>query len=295
MKADSGYPLGKASNKSKDRRHDTFDHMCHVVFPDYRKGRLIAMLTAYLDESYNHRTEKRPNDPLVYTLGCWVSTTEKWKKFSRRWNLILDDAGIKWFHMAKFESRIGEYAEWSELKRINVLKRLHRAINDYTVYGMTSSVNCADYDELVTGNLRNRVGKTYYGFNVRMILKHLGEWADEINCNDSIHYVFAVLKGQGSELDTLYRDALRHPEATARLHLNGMWSKGIMQRVPQLQSADIVAYELNKRAVNHISNDPKFVRKSLNNLNLYENFAPLYFGKVELTKWISLLNRKRSV
>jgi hypothetical protein len=69
-----------------------------------------------------------------------------------------------------------------------------------------------------------------------------------------------------------------------------MWSKGLMREVSQLQAADIAAYELNKRAVNHISFKPQFIRKSLNNLatGLYgSRLAPLYFGKPELITLIS--------
>ncbi len=106
------------------------------------------MLTAYFDESYNHRTEKYPNEPLVYTVGCWLSTAQKWLLFEKKWRLALKKAGVEFFHMTDFEARRGEYGFWSNSKRISVLKELHRIIDKHTIFGCSSSVNCADYNEL---------------------------------------------------------------------------------------------------------------------------------------------------
>ena len=41
-------------------------------------------------------------------------------------------------------------------------------------------------------------------------------------------------------------------------------------KVTQLQAADIIAYEVNKRAANYIGEAENFMRKSFDNLNLFE-------------------------
>lgn len=252
------------------------------------------MLVAYIDESYNHRTEKRPHDPLLYTVGCWVSTVEQWKKFNKKWRAALNNAGVEWFHMAAYESRKGEYEFWSNLKRIGVLKRLHRIIKDHVVHGVTVSVNKADYDAVMSAEWKRVLGTTYYSFDVRMVMKYLAEWADDENEPGPIDYVFAELRGQGGELDKIFREMLSKPRDREWLRLSGMWTKGLMQEVTQLQAADVIAYELNKRAVNHVGTDDKFVRKSLNNLaqGIYQDrLAPLYFGRAELLRLQYEMNR----
>jgi hypothetical protein len=267
---------------------DAFEHMGAALF--LSKASLVAVLTAYLDESYNQHTPKNPNDPLCYTVGCWLSSFEQWKKFNKEWRREIGNARIDWFHMSEYESRLNEYEDWSNVKRIGVLKRLHRIIKDHTLCGVTLSVNCADYDTLITGDLVRAFGKSYYAFNVRMIMKDLAEWCDANNHPGPIHYVFAELQGQGNELDKIFREALREPRMKSWLRLSGMWSKGLMRDVTQLQAADIVAYEINKRAVNYVSAKPQFVRKSLDNLatGIYgSRLAPLYFGRPELMKLVS--------
>ena len=269
---------------------DPFVNVCAAL--GWRPRSLVAVLTAYLDESYNQRTVKNPNDSLVYTVGCWVSTCERWKRFGKEWRSALRSAGLEWFHMSEYESRLNDYQDWTELKRVGVLKRLHRIIKSNVLYGITSSVNCADYDKLYAGDLRAAFGKTYYGFNVRVIMKGLAEWADATGYDGQIHYVFAELKGQGNELDTVFRRSLANPEMKKLLRLDGMWAKGLMRDVRQLQAADILAYELNKRCVNHVTAGKKFARKSLENLagSLYgDRLAPLYCGEKELKHWLRLL------
>lgn len=95
--------------------------------------------------------------------------------------------------MNKFESRIGEYANWSESQRHTFLRELKRMIKKNTIYGASLSVNCDDYDSLIQGDIRAEWGKTYYGFCVRLLLKHFGEWATKHNYQDFNHYVFAEL------------------------------------------------------------------------------------------------------
>ena len=249
------------------------------------------MLTAYFDESYNHQTPKTPNDPLVYTVGCWISTVEQWKKFAKKWKSALRSAEIDYFHMKDYETRHGDYEFWTDAKRIGVLKRLHRAIKDHVLHGITVGVNCADYDKTIKPQLRYSFGKTYYGFDVQICLRRISEWCDEQNIHEPIHYVFADLAKQGGDLDSIFRTIAKKPELREAYRCNGMWTKGIMKDVVQLQAADISAYELNKRAVNYLSEGKQFIRRSLQNLRLYRNFDPLYFGETEILNWIKVTSR----
>lgn len=246
---------------------------------------MVAMLIAYLDESYNHRTEKNPNDPLIYTVACCVSTRERWSRFSKQWKSALRSMGLDHFHMTHFENRKGDYEHWGDLTRHAFFRRLKIIIKENVLYTTTLSVNCADYDELIKGEMRTEWGKTYYGFDVRLILKHLGEWADETGYQGTIHYVFAELNKQGSELDRIFRLCLSRPDVRERYRLHGMWTKGLMRDVVQLQAADVFAYELNKRAVNHFGTGKKTVRKTLDLFQYERNrLAPLYISRKEILK-----------
>jgi hypothetical protein len=258
-------------------------------------GDLIILLTAYFDESYNHRTEKYPDEPLVYTVGCWLSTAQKWLLFGKKWQLALRKAGIEFFHMTDFEARRGIYEFWSNSKRIRVLKELHSIIDKYTIFGFASSVNCTDYDELIAPTRRyaEYFGRNYYEFDARVCMLKMKDWLEDW-CNQTgydgtVNYVFADLAKQGSGLDRMFKEVLDNPELKKRFGASGTWTKGLMREVVQLQAADVVVYELNKRMVDEIKagkNGKRHIRKSLDNMHLSKKFAPLYFNRDEMTKWI---------
>lgn len=258
-------------------------------------GDLRAVLTAYFDESYNHRTEKYPNEPLVYTVACWLSTGQKWLLFEKKWRLALKTAGIEFFHMTDFEARRGAYESWSNSKRISLLKGLHSIIDKYTIFGFASSVNCADYDELIAPVPRyaDYFGRNYYEFDARVCMLKLKDWlkdwCNQTGYDGTVNYVFADVAKQGSGLDRMFKEVLSDPELKTRFGVSGKWTKGLMRDVVQLQAADVVAYELNKRAVDEIKvgkTGQRHIRKSLENMRLSKKFAPLYFNREQMTKWI---------
>jgi len=252
----------------------------------------MAMLTAYLDESYNQPTKKEPNPTLVYTVACWLSTVEKWSRFGKQWKAELRNKGLDDFHMNRFENRIGEYEGWSDTERHAFLRRLKQIIKANTVYGVGVAVNCKDYDELMSRSpeIKKKWGKTYYGFDVRIILWYLGGWADEQKYDGKIHYVFAKLGKQGGDLDGIFEECLNNKIVRERFRLSTSWTHALMKHEVRLQAADFIAYELNKRCVNEVSAKRRYVRTSLDMFQLSrDRFAPLYFGKKELNQLFDAL------
>jgi hypothetical protein len=253
---------------------------------------LVAVLAAYFDESYNHRTPKNPGDPLVFTVACWLAPVQEWKQFGRKWESTLKTAGLsEGFHMNEYENRRGEYSDWSNLKRVGYLKTLHRIMKDHVLFGCSFSADREAFDEVITPDVRRAfVAKTCYGFGVFSCLDELSGWCSNNGYEDeTIHCVFAHMKGQGGDLDAIFNYALKRPEVKKALKLNGMWTKGMASDVPQLQAADIVAYEVNKRIVNAFGGGEQFIRKSLENLHLgYGNrFYAGYYSRGQMRQMVS--------
>lgn len=251
-----------------------------------------SVLTAYFDESYNHRTEKNPDEPLVYTVACWLSTAQKWLLFGKKWRFALSKYGLEFFHMTDYEARRGEYGFWPESKRIGALKEFHCIMDKHTIFGCSPSVICADYDALIEPVPRyaDYFGRTYYDFDVRVCMHKLKDWCNAHGYGGTVQYVFAGMAKQGSALDRMFREVLKEPEIKSRFRASGTWTKGLMREVVQLQAADIVAYEINKRVVNELNarkTGERKIRKSLDNMHLTRKFEPLYFDAAEITRWIN--------
>jgi hypothetical protein len=241
------------------------------------------MLEAYFDESYNHRTRERPDDPLVGTIACWVSTSGLWKKFAKRWRRALTNFAIESFHMKDYEARQGGYRTWNNEERVERLKQLHRIMRDQAVYGCSISINLEDYERKILSEreFARYFGRSWYAYGVRGCIKQLAVWCDKSSYKSPgpIRYVFGEYPKQAGELDRLFNEMLNTPIEKQRYRVSCSWTKAVMKDTAPLQAADVIAYELNKRAVNSISGGRQFVRKSLDNLHLSKNFAAEYFDK----------------
>ncbi len=90
----------------------------------YPGHKLMAMLVAYLDESGVHSGSR------VCAIAGFVGTEDEWATFERRWKRVLKDANVSTFHMAEFESRLGEFAGWSNMRRKMFLAELMEMIFD---------------------------------------------------------------------------------------------------------------------------------------------------------------------
>lgn len=240
------------------------------------------MLTAYFDESYNQLSEKRPNDPLLFTVGCCLSTVEEWRKLGVRWKSELKrKPRIPFFHMTDYESRHRYFSDWSNVMRVKRLQRFHQIMKDHIKYHFSGTVNRADIDTIFSKRKGKQPLLDYYFFGTVVCMDAISTWCEKNQYDKPIHYVFAHLDKQGSYFDEWFAHCLNTPELRKRYRLASMWARGIMKDVPQLQAADILAYEMNKRAVNEFGEGKNFVRKSLDNLN-FENCDSLYYGIDEI-------------
>ena len=81
---------------------------------------LMAMLTAYLDESGTHDGAR------AVAIGCYVASLDRWERFSGQWLDVLRDEGIEPpFHMVDFSHGVDRYAPWRDdvVKRARVIAR----------------------------------------------------------------------------------------------------------------------------------------------------------------------------
>lgn len=283
--------LDKAREEKEDRRHDAFEALCAA----FSSRDLVAVLYAYFDESYNHRTQRNPHDPLLYTVACWLAPVNQWKKFGKKWKSALGSVGLEAFHMNEYENRRADYEDWPEIRRVNFLKRLHRIMKEHIIYGCSYTLDRAAFDELVEPNWKSAFGtKSCYGFAVFSCLDDISGWCEHNGYGDEkIHHVFAHMQGQGSDLDTIFNFLLKRPKLKQAVKLTGMWTKGLARDVPQLQAADILAYEVNKQATNAFGAGAREIRKSLQNLHLFSRgrFNAGYYGREQLAQMMLDLQR----
>jgi len=191
----------------------------------------------YLDESYSHSPK-----PLVYTIAGFVSHDWRWRRFEAEWDKALTAAGLDYFHMAEFAHRKGIYESWTEKKRQKFLRNLQYIIHSNTIIDFANSVVVADYDELITPDIRYGFGEPHV-FATIACLKDIAVWVQNSHLGekDRISYVFE----QGTVHDKTLRvifERYMNSEQEIYYRLGG-WDFRDKKEVTPLQSADMLAYE----------------------------------------------------
>lgn len=141
---------------------------------------------AYFDESYTH-----PPAPLVYSIGCYVSSGTQWKKFQKEWKRALTEAGIEYFHMVDFQACKPPYDVWSKQKRVSFLKILHKIIHGRVQRSFTTTVIIEDYNRLTEE--QKRAFGTPHTCSAINCMKHIADWCEESNYDMAMAYVLTRL------------------------------------------------------------------------------------------------------
>jgi len=103
---------------------------------------LVTMLKAYYDAS------GKKNLGRVSVAG-WLSTARKWADFQIRWNEVLKQFDIPYFHASSFESGARPFdGDWKrdEQRRRDLIEQLAVIIRDTALFGVASTVYYADFD-----------------------------------------------------------------------------------------------------------------------------------------------------
>ena len=138
--------------------YSTIEHLAKSIGL-YSVTDLMAMLTAYTDDSGTHSESE------IAVAAGFLSDVGRWGpgKFETDWKVALRVAGIleKGFHTTDFKAGWGPYRNWSEQEKNSLYDALIQAINKHTMFGFSAAVRKDDYDELVTGKLREKLGGHY--------------------------------------------------------------------------------------------------------------------------------------
>jgi hypothetical protein len=225
--------IGGPRNSRIERR------MIDPGFPTYLSGN-IAMLTAYFDESeYGEK---------LCVVGGFVSTSEKWVRFSEECERLKSEYSIPYFHSVKLfspqPSRI--YGHLSTERRLELVDALKDAIMKWTEHSVMSTVIPRAYNALTTTEWRNR-NDTYYSACFYWILICLEELFDE----ETVTIFFEAGHKHAGGVENLLRryklfcdidpDVVINRPSPLPLKIGG-YGRLTKELAPPLWAADLISY-----------------------------------------------------
>lgn len=224
------------------------EEMADLLFLPDAVERRIAMFAAYFDDSGTH------SESSVVSIAGYIAGATDWKHFAAEWNQLLSGENITHFHMTDFESRHGEFIGWDDQRRIRVIKRAIEIIHRRTIKGFSCSVNKDDFDDLIPEFIP---GSAYVLCLVDCMTK-CDHWAKEGNRQEPIACFLEQGGGYVSEINRIRQVFLE----TDSSHIHSL-TLAKKTAHPQLQPADILAYESYKYWINkEIKDNNRPIRKS---------------------------------
>ena len=245
-----------------------FPQLLRMVLRVSGGARYIVVLTAYVDES-----ELR--DLRLFGVAGFLWEENAALQFDAEWGEALSDLGIKRFHMSDFESGYGEFVGWSQNRRIEILQRLHKIINDTTLLGVWTTLDLDAYNAL-NPDEQYALGDPYTACVQFFAARVASSLADKHQRVEPIAYVLDN-KGKGKERLMQSFSYLSTSDEYKFLGIESItWAKSL--KVRHLQAADLLAYEWTKQSATTLGRQNRPTRASLRNL---------YVGLGANLRWIS--------
>jgi hypothetical protein len=202
------------------------------------------MISAHFDDSGTHTASD------VVVVAGVLATEGRLACLERGWKRELEKPiegrkrSLKRFHMTDCFNGNGEYAGWSRTETDYHCHLLHELMigNDISAYGVACSRK--DYDEFVTGDLRDILG-TPEGFCIRNCFVRSLAWMDRTVFDPEVRFIF------DNRTPSVMRDAKAVYDAYERIigveNLRGI-SFESSSSTALLQAADLVAWEFYQHA-----------------------------------------------
>ncbi len=200
---------------------------------------LLAMFTVYIDDSGTD-----PNQVVAIASGL-ILPASRLEEFEIRWNQFLKDNWITEFHSSEcVATQSGtDFQNWSSQRVKYVCFQVREITKEFCVKAFSFSINKSDYDEFVTGELRDVGGQFHYTWAVRHLISNLDAWAAINSVSTPFEYVFDWMgekrrNGARREIETVMAQA----ESLRPGFYEGHYSFRKRKEHPGLQCADLLAW-----------------------------------------------------
>jgi hypothetical protein len=189
----------------------------------------VALFTAYFDASGSP-------DATAITMAGYVADVNKWAKFEKRWQEIVDRENIKYFHMTDFASCRREFDGWKEKQAIRkqFLADLQDCAKKFTNKRFSASVVIADYNRANQEYCLQEVFGRPYSLCGISCVEHVRKWANNRRRVSELMFAFEDGDKDQGDFRNICRERFAPPINAVFLQKAG--------HVP-FQAADLAAWK----------------------------------------------------
>ena len=174
-----------------------------------------------------------------FSMAAFVADHSTWKEFNPLWRAVLAKQGLDHFHMWQFAGYRGPFKGWTENKRRQLMAELLEVIARFRLLGIGAVVRIADYTRLPLAQRKAFIGpymicfyETVYG---------LGLVAEGGFPGERLSFIYSQQDEFKAQMTRYWNHAKAQTDYGSEL---GILSFQSMKKVPGLQAADLLAWEI---------------------------------------------------
>lgn len=224
--------------------NDFLDGLVCGYAPRLRRVHPIVVLHGYADDSGSSPERK------VFVLAGYVSTADKWKVFSAKWDRLCkkeprtpDFKAAKAWRL-KGDPAKGEYT-WTEEQRDKRFTELSGLIARQADYRVDAMVRWSDYERLIRGRSIPELDNPYY-FLFYHVIYSFAEFMDEANIDGTVDWVFDEQGPLGEDVRGWYYKIRDLAPPNIQRRLGGPPQFKHDTEVLPLKAADMLAWHLHR-------------------------------------------------
>jgi hypothetical protein len=181
---------------------------------------------------------KSKSDMPIILVGGYFAHVRDWISFEAKWNEILSEYQLPFFHMAEFANGQMPYAAWSDDKRDKLISSLLDTIADFPRMRLSWTIEVDDYREVVKADNigREDIVRAYH-MCARKCIELFSDLARNANHKPRILHIF----DKGNAAWKSFEATFTQPMLDSLNILNPVAQSKI--DVVALQSADILAHQ----------------------------------------------------
>lgn len=219
---------------------------------------VISQPVVYLDDSGTHR------DSPVVCLGGWIGYAHRWKKFAYAWRGALGDFGVDYYDSNRLAHHCGQFEGWDESKRKRFMVALQRITAEHLTAPIMSCVEVKPYKKLVRSTSDKRRAGSPTTLAMKGILINAAGWAKDFSFTGRIGFVIDRGMRSRGEISSVMARLGTQEHLRKEFHI-GSLADGVVSESPELQAADMHAYEAFRFVKTQLTGEGKF-RMSLGGL-----------------------------
>jgi hypothetical protein len=263
---------------------------------------LKCVFTLYIDDSGTSPAHK------IAVAAVWIAPYRQWLKFDSEWKRVQEKEGFECFHTAECvaSNPKSEFKDWDKEKKRRVIERLRQITKKYVSRGVCYALYKKDFDEVVTGEFRETVGRYHYTIAIRSMLENVKKWRSTRPLSDKFEFVFDWMEPRDvrrSEIEQLMRLASKATDAREAWGIEeGSHSFHKRCSVLPLQTADLLAWSFFQVARYRYEGTPvnEFARETLQDFGKHDGGGGKWLDtriwrKEKIKEWVTAIHHKDNI